>query len=111
MRHYFSTRVRVVLITAVLLTALLAVISNLTGFNLPERVVQGMMTPLRAGASHLKEQAEQLYGYIFRYEALLAENIALKEKIAQMDMLFTKLAKLHLAAAQNFLQKMDFCSL
>ena len=85
MRHYFSTRVRVVLITAVLLTALLAVISNLTGFNLPERVVQGMMTPLRAGASHLKEQAEQLYGYIFRYEALLAENTALKEKIAQME--------------------------
>ena len=32
MRHYFSTRVRVVLITAVLLTALLAVISNLTGY-------------------------------------------------------------------------------
>ena len=85
MKHLFSTRVRVVLITAVLLTALLGVISNLTGFNLPDRLVQGMMTPLRAGASHLKEQAEQLYGYIFRYEALLAENTALKEKIAQME--------------------------
>ena len=85
MRHYFSTRVRVVLITAVLLAALLAVISNLTGFDLPDKLMQSVMTPLQAGASHLKEQAEQLYSYIFRYEALLAENTALKEKIAQME--------------------------
>ena len=85
MRHYFSTRVRVVLITAVLLAALLAVISNLTGFDLPDQLMQSVMTPLQAGASHLKEQAEQLYSYIFRYEALLAENTALKEKIAQME--------------------------
>ncbi len=85
MRHYFSTRVRVVLIAAVLLAALLAVISNLTGFNLPDQLVQSVMTPLQAGASYLKEQAEQLYSYIFRYEALLAENTALKERIAQME--------------------------
>ena len=85
MKHYFSNRVRVVIIVAVLLAALLAVVSSLTGFNLPDRVVQSVLTPLRSGASHLKEQAEQLYSYIFRYEALLAENTALKEKIAQME--------------------------
>ena len=85
MRHYFSTRVRVVLITAVRLAALRAVISSLTGFDLPDKAVQSVLTPLRAGASHLKEQAEQLYSYIFRYEALLAENAALKEQIAQME--------------------------
>jgi len=80
-----STRVRVVLITAVLLTALLAVVSSLTGFNLPDQLMQSVMTPLRSGASRLKENAEQLYSYIFRYEALVAENAALKEKIAQME--------------------------
>lgn len=85
MKHYFSNRVRVVLITAVLLAALLAVISSLTGFDLPDKAVQSVLTPLRTGASHLKEQAEQLYSYIFRYEALLAENAALKEQIAQME--------------------------
>ena len=85
MRHYLSTRVRVVLIVAVLLAALLAVITNLTGFNLGESVVQSALVPLRTGVSKLKEQAEQIYSYIFDYEALLAENIALKEKIAQME--------------------------
>jgi len=85
MKHYLSTRVRVVLITAVLLTALLAVVSSLTGFNLPDQLMQSVMTPLRSGASRLKENAEQLYSYIFRYEALVAENAALKEKIAQME--------------------------
>ena len=85
MKHYFTTRVKVILVVAVLLAALLAVLSSLTGFNLPEKVVQGVITPLRAGASRLKQQAEQFYSYIFKYEALLAENTALKEKIAQME--------------------------
>ena len=85
MKHYLSTRVRVVLVVAVLLAALLAVISNLTGFNIGQEQMQGLLTPLRAGASKLKDQAEQIYSYIFNYEALLAENIALKEQIAQME--------------------------
>ncbi len=85
MKHYISTRVRVVLVVAVLLAALLAVLSNLTGLKIGETVVQGVITPLRTGVSKLKDQAEQLYSYIFNYEALLAENIALKEKIAQME--------------------------
>lgn len=85
MKHYISTRVRVVLVVAVLLAALLAVLSNLTGLKIGEMAVQGVITPLRTGVSKLKDQAEQLYSYIFNYEALLAENIALKEKIAQME--------------------------
>ncbi len=85
MKHYLSTRVRVVLVVAVLLAALLAVISNLTGFNIGQEQMQGLLTPLRTGASKLKDQAEQIYSYIFNYEALLAENVALKEQIAQME--------------------------
>lgn len=85
MKHYLSTRVRVVLVAAVLLAALLAVISNLTGFSIGQEQMQSLLTPLRTGASKLKDQAEQIYSYIFRYEALLAENVALKEQIAQME--------------------------
>ena len=85
MRHILSTRVRIILVVAVLLAALLAVISNLTGFNLGEAQMQGLLAPLRTGASRLRDQAEQLYSYIFNYEALLAENVALKEQIAQME--------------------------
>lgn len=85
MRHYFTTRVRVVLVVAVLLAALLAVLSSLTGLNIGEMFVQGVLTPLRSGVSELKDQAEQIYSYMFNYEALQAENIALKEQIAQME--------------------------
>ena len=85
MRHYLTTKVRVVLVTAVLLASLLAVISNLTGLNLGEMAVQGILTPIRTGVSKLKDQAEQLYNYMFNYESLQAENIALKDKIAQME--------------------------
>ena len=85
MRHILSTRVRIILVVAVLLAALLAVISNLTGFNFGEAQMQGLLAPLRTGASRVRDQAEQVYSYIFNYEALLAENVALKEQIAQME--------------------------
>jgi len=84
MRHFFTTKIRVILILAVLLAASLAIIGNLTGTNIPYAIVQGVLTPLRTGVSKLTDQAEQLYGYIFRYEALAAENTALKEELAQM---------------------------
>ena len=85
MKHYLSARVRTVLVVAVLLAALLAVLNNLTGLNIGETAVQSVLVPLRTGVSKLRDQAEQIYSYIFNYEALLAENIALKEKIAQME--------------------------
>lgn len=84
MRHFFSTRVRVVLILALLVTIGLVIASNLTGMSIPSMVVQGVLTPIRAGANALTNQAENIYDYIFRYEALKAENEALREEIAKM---------------------------
>ncbi len=85
MKHFFSTRVRVVLIVAVLLAVLLAVVSNLTGLSLPDMAVKGILTPIRTGVSQLTDQAERLYNYIFGYEALVAENAALKEEVARLE--------------------------
>ena len=85
MKHYFSTKIRNVLIIAVLLAVGLAVLSSLSGMDLPSMAVQYVITPLRTGVSHLRDQAEQLYSYMFEYEALAAENEALKEKLAQME--------------------------
>ena len=85
MRHFFSTTVRVVLILAIVLSVGLAVLSNLTGQTVPEILVKNVLTPLRAGASALTDQAEQLYDYVFRYETLAAENAALKEELAQLQ--------------------------
>lgn len=43
------------------------------------------MTPISTAASHLKNGAAQLYSYLFRYEALAAENADLKEQLAQIS--------------------------
>lgn len=84
MRHFFSTRVRVVLILALLITVGLVIAGNLTGMSIPSMVVQGVLTPIRAGANAMTNQAENIYDYIFRYEALKAENEALRDEIARM---------------------------
>ena len=84
MRHFFTTKIRIILILSVLLAIGLAVVTSLTNVNLPGMLVQGVVTPLRTGVSKLTDQAEQMYGYIFKYEALAAENAALKEELAQM---------------------------
>lgn len=85
MRHFFSTRIRVILVAALLIAAVLAVVGGLTDRNLPGMLVQGVLTPLRTGANTVLSQAEQLYDYIFSYEALKAENQALKDQLAAMQ--------------------------
>ena len=85
MRHLFSTKVRVILIAAVLLTAGLAILKNAAGQTFPDMLVQGILTPFKYAANALTDQAEQLYSYMFRYESILAENEALKKQLAQME--------------------------
>lgn len=85
MKHFFSTRVRVVLIAAVLLAVIIGVVSGLTGLSIPDMLVQGVLTPLRTGASKLTEKTRQLYGYVFNYETILAENEELKGKLAELQ--------------------------
>jgi rod shape-determining protein MreC len=85
MRYLFTKKVKIVLIVALLLTGGLAVASNLLGTTIGDLVVQGVLTPLRAGASALTEQAENIYDYIFKYEQLAAENAALQEELSQIQ--------------------------
>ena len=85
MRHLFSTRLRVVLIVAVLLSAGLVILSNATGHTLPDMLVEGVMAPFRYGLQSLTNGAEQFYSYMFQYETLAAENEALKAQIADME--------------------------
>ena len=70
------------------LTVVLAVVLALTGTAAdawPQRAVQAVMTPLRAGVTSLTRQAQKIYSYIFRYEALEAENQELKARIAEIE--------------------------
>jgi rod shape-determining protein MreC len=85
MKHLFTTRVRVVVALALLLAVGLSVAIGLTGINLPDMLVQGVLTPIRTGISSLTDSAQQLYDYMFRFEIISAENAALKEQLAQME--------------------------
>ena len=85
MRYLFTKKVKIVLIVAVLLTAGLAVAANLLGTTIGDVVVQAVLTPLRAGASALTDQAENIYDYIFKYEQLAAENATLREQLSQIQ--------------------------
>lgn len=85
MRHLFSTRVRVVIIVVLLLAVGLSVIGSLIGVDLPGTLVQSILAPIRTGVSYLTDSAQQFYDYIFRFEAISAENAALKEQLAQME--------------------------
>ena len=85
MRHFFSNKVRIVLIAAVLIAVLLTVVSSLTGISIADMAVKGILTPLRTGVSKLTDRAEQLYNYMFSYESLAEENASLKEQLSQIQ--------------------------
>jgi rod shape-determining protein MreC len=85
MRHFFSSRVRTVLIISLLVAAFLAITSSLTGKDMPTSLVQSALTPLRTGANVVAEQAQQLYDYVFRYESLEAQNESLRQQLSELQ--------------------------
>ena len=81
MKKHLNSKAKAVLA----LTVVLAVALALTGGFGPQKVVQTILTPLRAGATGLTRQAQKLYSYIFRYEALETENQELRARIAELE--------------------------
>ena len=78
MRNLFSTKLRIIVVVAVLITAALAVAAGVSSQTAPGTFVQTLLTPIKSGFNALTKQAEQYYSYMFRYEALAAENEQLK---------------------------------
>ncbi len=85
MRNLFSTRVKIILVIAALLTAGLAILSGITNMTVVDLAVQGVLAPFRAAGTALTSAAEKYYSYMFRYEALSAENEVLEQRIAEME--------------------------
>ena len=85
MKHFFTTKVRIALAIAVLLSAGLALVSGLTGITMGDMVVKGLLTPLRAAVSQLTDQAQNIHNYIFNYEMLVAENQELKSQLSEIQ--------------------------
>lgn len=94
MRHLFTMKIRILLVVAVLLTAGLAALSSITGQSVPGLLVQGVLAPFRFAGNALTTQAQNFYSYMFRYEALSAENEALRAQIAEMKELARQAAAL-----------------
>ena len=85
MRHLFSLKIRILLVLAVLLAVGLGVLASTTGLGIPGLLVKGVLAPFRMAGNALTVQAENIYSYMFRYEALLAENEALRAQVAEME--------------------------
>ena len=85
MRNLFNTKVRIILVAAVLITAALAIMNSVGMVTIPGVITQGLMAPVKAVGTALTSTAELYYSYMFQYEALAAENAELKAQIAQME--------------------------
>ena len=85
MKQLFNTKLRIILVLAVLITAGLSVLSGLTNQSLPDMLIQGALTPFRSAATSFTNTVERYYSYMFKYEALKAENEKLKADLAQME--------------------------
>ena len=83
MKQLMTSRIRIVLIAALLLAVVLAVVSALTGLSLPDMAVKGVLTPVRTGAAKLTDKARELYGYIIVYweDIRVKNSFALAKKL------------------------------
>ena len=84
MKRFFTTKVRILLVVAVVLAIVIGIVSS-TKLSVGDMLVQGVLTPLRSGVSRLTDSVEQVYSYMFRYETLEAENKALKEELSAIQ--------------------------
>lgn len=87
MKDFFRNNGFLILVIAVLLSAILAVSSYvLQGVPNPLANVLGVVTtPVRNGISSLAGWAEGIYNYSFQYEELQAENARLRKELADLE--------------------------
>ena len=85
MRKLFNTKVIIILVVAALITAGLTIASGVGMQTIPGTVMQVIMAPVKAVGTGLANTAELYYSYMFKYEALAAENAELQKKIAEME--------------------------
>jgi rod shape-determining protein MreC len=86
LKKFFTTKVKIILAAALTLAIVLAVIGAVaSGAGPGQQAAGALLSPLRSVTAAVTRQVERIYDYLFRYEALEAENQALKQKIAEME--------------------------
>ena len=85
-RKFWSTKVKTILILALILAVLATVIGAVvSGTPFFSNVVGTILSPIRSGIAAIDRQAEQYYNYLFTYEALQARNAELEKRILKMQ--------------------------
>ena len=85
MKNLFSNPRKVIAALVAAAGLILAVISGITGNSIPSLLGQAVAAPFKAVGAAMNGMAQTYYSYMFRYEALAAENEVLEERIAEME--------------------------
>lgn len=74
-----------ILTAAVVIAVAVLVYSLVSGSHFLSDALGIITTPIRSGISSLSNWMEDRYNYAFRYDALVEENEALKQKVAELE--------------------------
>lgn len=86
MKKFFSGRVKMILAAAMSLAILFAVVGVISdGATLGQQITGLVLSPFRSATVAVVRQVEQFYDYLFRYDALEAENELLKQRVAELE--------------------------
>ncbi len=86
MKKKLTAKSKAILAAALALAAIVTIVGALSAATPPgESAVQTILLPFRKATDAIVRQAERYYNYIFQYEALEAENEALRNRVTQME--------------------------
>lgn len=85
MKRFLRENKVLLLVAALLLTAVLWILSSVLGGSLLSAVVNLVATPFRSASGAIAGWVEERYDYAFRYEELLEELEALKIRNAELE--------------------------
>ena len=85
MRQFFRNNGGLLLVAAVLLTAVLALGAQILGYDPLGNVLEVLATPFRSASAAVSGWAGEQYDRAFRYEELAAENETLRRRVAELE--------------------------
>jgi rod shape-determining protein MreC len=87
LRFFFRHKILLVAVAVILLSVIMSVVSALTGgYASPvSNALGSLFRPLQSAVVGLADQASSLYGYMYQYDNLEAENEELRQQIAHME--------------------------
>ena len=86
MKRFFQNNGGLLLVAAVLLAAVVALGTQILGFNTLNNALEVLATPFRAASSAVANWTQERYDRAFRYEELAAENEALRQRVAELEL-------------------------